>query len=258
MVKVVSFTLEGDYAAFRDPSVTTNQTVYIIPSKSAVIGLLGGMLGLKRPNTLGPYGRGIIYNDEYLSLLRATKIGMRVNGSTKKVSFFTNHRSLKEGKTKPFKTELLLSPSYTIYVKTDEETSLKLVARLKANDFVFTPTLGHCYCFGRVSDPNELDLQPIAPEKVVTSTVILDEMNETNNRAQSVTFSYAKNGLRVVVERHLHHYFDGDRFERTVLRHWIPLPDRGSSTVLALESYVPTINLTEFYRLDSEQAICLY
>jgi CRISPR-associated protein Cas5h len=258
MVNAVSFNLEGDYAAFRDPSVTTNQTVYVIPSKSAIIGLLGGMLGFRRPNTLGPYGPGIIYTDEYLSLLKATKIGIQVNGGTRKIAFFTNHRSLKESKTKPFKTELLLSPSYTIYVKTDASTHSKLAARLKENNFEFTPTLGHSYCIGRVSNSLEHDLQPIAPESTVTSTVIIDEIAETNSRAQSVNFSYAKKGLKVIVERHLHHYFDGTHFERKVLRHWIPIPDRGLPTALAIESYMHALNLAEFYRLDSEQAICLY
>ena len=47
-MSIVSFDLEGDFAAFKDPSVTTNQTVTVIPSKSALIGLLGALLGVKR------------------------------------------------------------------------------------------------------------------------------------------------------------------------------------------------------------------
>ena len=51
-MSIVSFDLEGDFAAFRDPSVTTNQTVTVIPSKSAVIGLIGALLGIQRSDSI--------------------------------------------------------------------------------------------------------------------------------------------------------------------------------------------------------------
>ena len=100
-MSIVSFDLEGDFAAFKDPSVTTNQTVTVIPSKSALIGLIGALLGVKRSNSFD-----CLYSDGYLDLLKKTAVGIQVRSQAAKCTFFTNHRSLKEAKTKPYKTEL--------------------------------------------------------------------------------------------------------------------------------------------------------
>ena len=103
--------MSGSFAAFRDPSVTSNQTVYYIPSKSAVVGILGAMIGIKRSDQLGD-----IYSQEYLDFFKQTSIGIQLESIPKKVVYFTNHRSLKKAKTKPFKTEVVENPRYTIYV----------------------------------------------------------------------------------------------------------------------------------------------
>ncbi|MGA9154443.1 MAG: CRISPR-associated protein Cas5 [Candidatus Nitrosopolaris sp.] len=81
-MKVLSFTLSGDFAAFRDPSVTTNQTVYYIPSKSAVIGLIEAMLGVERGNSLAE-----IYVPQYIDLYAVTYIGIKFESVPKKITF---------------------------------------------------------------------------------------------------------------------------------------------------------------------------
>jgi CRISPR-associated Cas5-like protein len=58
---ILSFRISGSFAAFRDPSVTSHQTVSFIPSKSAVIGIIGAMIGVKRSNSLAE-----LYSQEYL------------------------------------------------------------------------------------------------------------------------------------------------------------------------------------------------
>ena len=81
-MKILSFRLSGQFAAFRDPSVTSNQTVYFIPSKSAVIGLIGGMMGVERGNSLAE-----IYVPEYLDLYAVTYIGIKFESVPKKITF---------------------------------------------------------------------------------------------------------------------------------------------------------------------------
>jgi len=258
MVTIVSFDIEGDYAAFRDPSVTTNQTVYVIPSKSAVIGILGAILGLRRPLSLGPYGPGIIYDDQFMDLLKSTMIGIRVRGGTKKISFFTNHRSLKESKTKPFKSELLLSPKYTIYVKTSDAYLKRLSERLQNNDFVYTPTLGHSYCPARILCYKEYDAEKVVPDQLMINTVVLDEMSETNSKERSFHFGRIEKMLNIVVERHLHHFFKNGELERLVLRHWIPVPTNNNDAPVPLESYSFQRNIVNFYNTESGQSLCMY
>ena len=90
--QIISFGLEGDFAAFRDPSVTTNQLVYFIPSKSSIIGMLGAIIGISRSNSLLE-----TYNDKYTNLFANTSIGIKVKKLSNKITFFTNHRVTKEG-----------------------------------------------------------------------------------------------------------------------------------------------------------------
>ena len=64
---------------------------------------------------------------------------------------------------------------------------------------------------------------------------------------------------RVVVERHLHHYFISDSLKRTVLRHFIPVPVNSIRSCVRLSSFDSRLSLVKFYAsYDSEEALCLY
>jgi CRISPR-associated protein Cas5h len=266
-LSIVSFDLEGDFAAFKDPSVTTNQTVTVIPSKSALIGLLGAILGVKRSNSIF----GDMYSEGYLDLLKKTAVGIKVvrsqaanasikdrGGSFMKCTFFTNHRSLKEAKTKPFKTELLVNPKYTIYVKSTDDVNQALLERLRDNRFVFSPTLGHAYCPARISRFGEIcGANQVEPRKCQISTVFLDETIESHSSDPGVIFG-AKFG-KVIVERHLHLYVEDDCLKRIVLRHYIPVPENGNASIFKITSYESKLSLAKFYALEgSSEALCLY
>ncbi len=255
-MSIVSFDLEGDFAAFRDPSVTTNQTVTVIPSKSALIGLLGALLGIKRSNTFDT-----LYSEGYLDLLAKTTIGIQVHSQVAKCTFFTNHRSLKEDKTKPYKTELLINPKYTIYVKSTDDINQALLDRLKNNQFVFSPMLGHAYCPARISQFREIsNAIEVDPEDTLVSTVILDEVMESRNNNPGIHFDKCPDfPAKVLVERHLHHYTAEGSFKRVVLRHYIPIPENGKNSVLDIDKYYSPLSLTKFYSIDgSNHVLCLF
>lgn len=258
-MSIVSFDLEGDFAAFKDPSVTTNQTVTVIPSKSALIGLLGAILGVKRSNSIFEG----IYNQDYIDLLKKTAVGIKVRSQVAKCTFFTNHRSLKEAKTKPYKTELLVNPKYTIYVKSTNEVNEALLERLRRNHFVFSPTLGHAYCPARISGFKEiLEVTQVEPNDIQVSTVFLDENLESKSPCPGVEIDQFKDfPAKVIVERHLHHYIYGETLKQLVLRHYIPVPENGKNSLITIGSYESNLSLTKFYTFEgSEQkeAICLY
>ena len=255
-MSIVSFDLEGDFAAFRDPSVTTNQTVTVIPSKSALIGLLGALLGVKRSNTFDT-----LYTEDYLNLLKKTAIGIQVRSEVAKYTFFTNHRSLKEAKTKPYKTELLINPKYTIYVKSTDEINHTLLNRLKDNSFSFSPMLGHAYCPARIPRFKEIsDVKEVDPEDLCVSTVILDEVIESKSKNSGANFDSVPDfPVKVLVERHLHHYMANGLLQRAVLRHYIPIPENGKSSVLMIEDYEFALSLVKFYSIEnSDKALCLF
>jgi CRISPR-associated protein Cas5h len=251
-LSIVSFALEGDFAAFRDPSVTTNQTVTVIPSKSALIGLLGALLGIQRSNTFD-----VLYNEEYINLLKKTSIGIHVRSQVSKYTFFTNHRSLKEDKTKPYKTELLINPKYTIYAKSTDEINQALLNRLKDNQFTFSPILGHAYCPARISHVEEIYAKKVEPVRSVVSTVFLDEITESKG-GNGVLFE-AELSAKLVIERHLYYYVSESMPKKTVLRHYIPIPQNDAKSTFEITHYEPRLSLATFYSVEgSEQALCLF
>lgn len=217
-MKILSFHVSGHFAAFRDPSITTAQSVYYIPSKSAIIGLLGALVGVQRDNNLGE-----IYSQGYLNFLSATKIGISFNSIPKKVVFFTNHRSLKEPKAKPFKSELVESPNYTIFVKTEEQIFERLEKAIKNNEYSFSPYLGHLYCPAIVSELQVYDTEETESNDKITSCVILDESETFQDDFTFNLEPLDENNSRVIVERHLHHFILNGKLERRVLKHWIPV-----------------------------------
>ncbi|MDH5462743.1 MAG: CRISPR-associated protein Cas5 [Nitrosopumilus sp.] len=244
-MKLISFRISGAFAAFRDPSVTSNQTVYYIPSKSAVVGILGAMIGIKRSNHLGE-----IYGEEFQEFFKNTKIGIQFESIPKKVTFFTNHRSLKEPKTKPFKTELVENPRYTIYVNTDEENFKKLSNAIKKNEFVFSPYLGHAYCQAAVSDFKEIESIEIDSVGEKTKCVVLDE-----SETYSPDFEFRHEMIiegSVIIERHIHHFFNGKKFDGRILKYWIPT--NNSEFEIKRDS---VRDLSKFYKIG-DSVVCMY
>lgn len=245
-MKLISFRISGAFAAFRDPSVTSNQTVYYIPSKSAVIGMIGAMIGVNRSDTLDE-----LYSDEYMELFKNTKIGIKFESEPQKVTFFTNHRSLKEPKTKPFKTELLEKPTYTIYVDMNDDNYKKLIYALQKNEFVFSPYLGHAYCLAIVFDFKEFDTHEINPVGEKTYCVILDE-SETYNPDFELIVSQSSQEGSVIIERHIHHFFNDEKFDGRVLKHWIPV----KNTEFKIKT-ISTRTLSKFYNVG-DHVVCMY
>lgn len=246
MLKIISFAISGAFAAFRDPSVTSNQTVYFIPSKSAVIGLLGAMIGVERSNNLDE-----AYGNEYLDFFKKTRIGIKIETpNPKKVVIFTNHRSLKEAKTKPFKTELFENPSYRIFVHTEEPYFAKLENALKKNQFKYSPYLGHAYCPAKVSEALVENAETVEPEDHLTECVVIDE-SETYDLKFHITLTKIENSS-LIIERHLHHFFDGENFDKRVLKHWIPI----NQAKYKIEEYSGT-SLSKFVKIGGF-VVCLY
>ena len=233
--------------------MTSNQTVYYIPSKSAVIGLIGAMLGIERDNSSTE-----IYGSQYIDFYAVTRIGIRFETIPKKVTFYTNHRILKKKgerlKIKPFKKELLVEPIYTIFVGTKEDRFNKLVDIIENKNFVYSPYLGHAYCPAVIDDlkvyDNVKSIQESEDEK--TSCVVLDESETYNKDNFEFRLSPIDKDSKVMIERHLHHFIKNHVLEKTVLKHWIPIK---SSFRIAIDS---ARELSSFVKMDDEEIVCLY
>lgn len=247
-MKIFSFHITGQFASFKDPSVTSNQLVYYIPSKTAVVGILGSILGVRRSDTLDD-----LYSQDFLDLFSKVRIGLEVQNNPRKITYFTNHRSLKEDKTKPVKKEVLEHPKYVVYVKSTEDVMARLDNAIRTGKYHFTPYLGHAYCLAKITEPTFHDakrMEMITGEE--TCCVVLDE-TETYNENFVIDMSVKRDdGGIIIIERHLHHFIGEGELQKRVLKHWIPL----DSTLCKLEE-IQENKLSEFYKIKGS-VVCLY
>lgn len=253
MLKVVSFEASGEFAAFRDPSVTSNQTVYYIPSKTSVVGMVGAILGTER-------GHGVeeLYGLHYRQLYEKIRIGIECEAIPEKVSFFTNHRSLKEPKTKPFKTELLFRPKYRIFVSSSDGGVVKKVYdAVSSANYVYPPYLGHTYCPATLSDVKMHEAKEINDITFTTSCTVLDESETFNKNFELTAIPLDANDPHksnsLIIERHLYHFMLDGKMEARVLKHWIPLA--GSQFEFVMSEHP---QLSRIIRLDNGKIVCLY
>ena len=221
LLKIISFDLKGDFASFTDPSITTNQTVYYIPSKSAIIGLLGALIGVERDMVNYEW-----YSDKFCELLSVTNIGLSLESDPSKFTYFSNNVSLKETKKKPFKRDVLLKPEYKVYVETSSFYTKWIRDVLNARDFAYSPYLGHAYCHARIENCKEVHASSIDnPVGKSTSSVILDE-SESYNPNFNFIVEPTTGDSRIIVERHLHHFVQENEsclLLKRALKHWIPI-----------------------------------
>ena len=56
----------------------------------------------------------------------------------------------------------------------------------------------------------------------------------------------------LIIERHLHHFFDGENFDKRVLKHWIPI----NQAKYKIEEYSGT-SLSKFVKIGGF-VVCLY
>lgn len=217
-MNIYSFKIDAEFAVFRDPSVTTSKTTYIVPNKSMIIGLLGSMIGIPRSKS-----GNVPYSPNYLDFFSKTRVGIRVEALNKqfpsKMVLYTNHRSCKESQTKPFKGELLISPEYRFYFTTSKEYASQFESTMPHNRFVYTPYLGHAYCLARISEFQIEETKPTEDTEIIASTVFLKEEKDTTTKITPIGGS----GGSIFIERHLHHFVRGDDLTRKVVRYYIPI-----------------------------------
>ncbi|MEM3264887.1 MAG: CRISPR-associated protein Cas5 [Thermoplasmata archaeon] len=245
------FNINGDFANFRDQSITTSNVTYSIPPKTTVIGIIASVLGIGRKNEATSDIKDA-YSDEYLDLFKSIKVGMRVlSKNIQKIDVVTNHITLinntKGGGVKPFKVELLVKPHYQIFVYGDKNLLSKVKANIEDGNYKYTPFLGNAYCLAKLYNPTILNqvAEVEDPNGKITSSVIV---------GADLTLQQKGQEGQVIVENHLH-FIPPDK--RETFDFWIPVNGK-----FAIDDYKQDQNLgCKFVELDfnrSKEAVCLY
>lgn len=153
-MKILAFDIWGDYAHFKKIYATTSAVSYLVPTKPAIYGYIGAVVGLQK------------FGNEYLRHFsnKTCIVGLELRGS---VSIETRYADAGEtsdpilmrrmgvnlraqlgprketDSPKPTLVEFVYRPKYRVYVHhKDEILYEKLKNHLKEHTCVYTPTLG--------------------------------------------------------------------------------------------------------------------
>ena len=151
-MKVIGFNLSGKYALFTKPYTKNQPQSFIIPPKTAIAGMIGGILGFRR--------------DEYQEKLKNLKYSVVVRDfkkyttrfnllQGKNATFSYSKNPLRNpperGQRSPTTFELLKNPSWDIFVSLEDELLEKLQYRIKRNLYVYEPYLGVANAFAKLN-----------------------------------------------------------------------------------------------------------
>lgn len=147
--RLIVFELSGEYGHFRKFNTTTSPLTYPMPTRSALVGLLGAVLGIERETAPGRFPANVVPVQE---LFGSSVCGLTVQLMTpvKKVNIGFNlldtgnsfFEIKKSGRTQ-IEFELLKNPAFRVFVQhLDEALFDKLAERLMEKKHHFTPYLG--------------------------------------------------------------------------------------------------------------------
>lgn len=163
MQPVIVFDLWGDYAHFRKYFTTTSPLTFLLPPRTALMGLIGAVCGLKK--------------EEYIPALAGDQAQLAVSIRTpaKKVRMAENlvdtKSALLMGRIKnrtQIRLELVKDPRYRVYVSLENLALRDLFKEmLLAHKCVYTPYLGISELIANFAYVGEYDAEAKAPDEHV-------------------------------------------------------------------------------------------
>lgn len=147
--EILIFDISSEYGHFRKYNTTTSPLTYSIPTRTAIAGILGAILGMEREIRDGVYPEGAIPVQEFFSKQNAD-IGVQILNPIKKENIGFNlintkisfYDLTKSGRTQ-IEFELLKDARYRIYLSMKDILKFdELTERIKTKRFHFSPYLG--------------------------------------------------------------------------------------------------------------------
>ncbi len=147
--EILIFDISSEYGHFRKYNTTTSPLTYSIPTRTAIAGLLGAILGMEREITDGEYPAGATPVQEYFGksyceiavqiLHSVKKENVAINLINTKTSFYDLSKA---GRTQ-IEFELLKEPRFRVYLAMNDLVTLNnLAERIRLKKHHFSPYLG--------------------------------------------------------------------------------------------------------------------
>lgn len=148
--KLLVFDIASEYGHFRKFNTTTSPLTYSIPTRPAIVGVLGAILGIEREISSGKFRDGVIPVSEVFAKDNAS-VAVQLIKPVKKVNIAFNLLDTEKTASSFFNIkqrtqiefELLKDPSFRLFISVkDNRVFEDLVNSVQGNRTHFTPYLG--------------------------------------------------------------------------------------------------------------------
>jgi CRISPR-associated protein Cas5h len=148
--EILIFDIGSEYGHFRKYNTTTSPLTYSIPTRTAIAGVLGAIIGMEREISDGVYANGTIPIQEFFSKAKSDiaiqiinpikKNNVSVNLINTKTSFYD---LTKAGRTQ-IEFELIKNGKYRVFFSLHDNYEFfnELVERIRNKRYHFSPYLG--------------------------------------------------------------------------------------------------------------------
>ena len=144
---VLIFDISSEYGHFRKFNTTTSPLTYSVPTRPAIAGLVGAILGIEREISAGKFKEGTVPLADLLAKDKAS-IGVQILAPIKKTNIAFNLINTKDSffeiaQRTQIEFELLKNPSFRIFISWNNDKLFdELVERVENNRTHFSPYLG--------------------------------------------------------------------------------------------------------------------
>lgn len=183
-IPIVSFNFSSKYGHFRRPYSNVSSFSYPFPPRTAIVGLLGAILGIKKEKVSETFSPelskiGLSLNKQietftHVSNFRQTSSGdinYSIKFSKKSQMPETSNVVPESNKVAIIPMELLRNPSYLVYVSM-ENLMDEFVSRLKTKRYVYTPCMGLSEFLSQVQYVSDGYARKVKMNETDVSTVV--------------------------------------------------------------------------------------
>ena len=163
--QAIKFKLSGDYALFKKPFANNQPQSFVIPPKTAILGLIGAIMGWSKEDYIKnlPFEKFGYAVRLLTSKIKKETVGINLmQGKSAKFTFDENPISHppERGQRSPTRYEFIKDIEWEIFLLIDEQSIReKLFERLQKKIFVYNPNLGMQQLFARIEDENSFEIE---------------------------------------------------------------------------------------------------
>jgi len=164
--QVIKFRLSGDYALFKKPFANNQPQSFVIPPKTAILGVIGAVMGWRKDSYIQtlPFNQFGYAVRLLTSKIKKETVGINLmQGKNGKFTFNENpisHPSPDRGQRSPTRYEFIKNIEWEIFLKIDnQQIREEFFGRLQKKVFVYNPNLGMQQLFARIDSEDLIDVE---------------------------------------------------------------------------------------------------